>query len=247
MEPDWPSMELFSICTLAARADTPTPFAAMRLLVMCISQPSSALMASPANSRLRLSMRRKREPWQTIGSSRRSSARPRAIVSVCANPPAARVGSPIRVRRLDAVAGTRGNERPDRDSSAGGSQRLRVPGRPRRPARAASGVAGAGAAPAGSRVEARSPRRPAPCRRCDGQRPDDVIRLHHAQLARVLQPHREGSCLAGRRPLSEAGGCARALAAPSLCHHAAPFGSPREQRGPNRTTRSQAIVYLRMA
>jgi hypothetical protein len=54
----------------------------MRLLVMWISQPSSALMASPENSRLRLSMRRKRTPWQTIGSSRRSTASPRAIESL---------------------------------------------------------------------------------------------------------------------------------------------------------------------
>src|ERR1700728_5486884 len=40
---------------------------------MYSSQPFSALTASPSHSRLRLSICSMREPWQTIGSWRRSS------------------------------------------------------------------------------------------------------------------------------------------------------------------------------
>ena len=95
------------MCTLAARAETPTPVALMRLLVMWISQPSSALTASPSNSRLRLSICRSRAPWHTIGSCRTSTA---ALVTPARAARAAAGARRAAPRRLDANSRARPRE-----------------------------------------------------------------------------------------------------------------------------------------
>src|SRR4029077_11302477 len=62
IEPASPSIRLLSMCTFAWRGSPPPPVALMWLLVMWISQPSSALAAALSNSWLWLSMCFVREP-----------------------------------------------------------------------------------------------------------------------------------------------------------------------------------------